>query len=113
MLKHSLFFILLISACWAFSQSSDHDGEIMQIKGKWTKHDNIVGLNDPDFPKSQYPFVYKKTDSIATFLKRSYPNPTAWKPFIIHQSVNGRYATKRQPPIRCARCTNPITSIQT
>ena len=76
MLKHSLFFILLISACWAFSQSSDHDGEIMQIKGKWTKHDNIVGLNDPDFPKSQYPFVYKKTDSIATFLKRSYPNPT-------------------------------------
>jgi tetratricopeptide (TPR) repeat protein len=48
----------------------------MQIKGKWTKHDNNVGLNDPAFPRKQYPFAFNKTDSIAVLLKQTYPNPT-------------------------------------
>src|SRR5262249_32978627 len=76
MMKHCLFIILLLPACCAFSQPTNHDAEIMQIKGKWTKHANVIGLNDPDFPKSQYSIVYKKTDSMTALLKRCYPDPT-------------------------------------
>jgi len=48
----------------------------MLIKGKWAKHGEVVGLNDPSFSRKQYPFAFHKTDSIASLLKQAYPNPT-------------------------------------
>jgi tetratricopeptide (TPR) repeat protein len=96
MKKHFLFFIVLLSARSVFSQPASHDGEIMQIKGKWTKHDNITSPNDPGFPKSQYSFVYKKTDSIGTLLKRSYPNPTGLE--AIYYTTVGEWPVCKDAP---------------
>src|SRR5262245_54094356 len=77
-LKMQIFwsFAFLLLSSHVYSQPYNHDNEIMQIKGKWTKHAEVVGLNDSSFSRKQYQFVFNKTDSIASLLKQSYPNPT-------------------------------------
>lgn len=75
-------FILFFAFCCAvkcslsFAQVTvSRDQEIMQIKGKWTKGDNHIGLNDPRFTRTQYPYAFARTDAIASIIKNIYPQP--------------------------------------
>ena len=58
------------------TQTSVHDGEIMLIRGKWTKEETVNGHNDPALFSSQFPALLKRTDTLAALLKTCYPEPT-------------------------------------
>ena len=74
-MKHSFSFILLLIGCCCFAQPSDHDQEIMQIKGKWVRHNDVNAHHDALSTKNHSAFAIKKIDSIAYLLKQACPNP--------------------------------------
>jgi len=82
-------FVLCILGFGSVAQQANHAEEIMQIKGKWTKHATVMGSNDPYLSKSQYPLVQKRTEAIAALLKESYPDPRGLE--AIHYSNLGHW----------------------
>jgi len=89
MMRSLLIILLLIVANSLFAQSPSIDDSIMSIKGKWTKSQNVIIGEDPSLKPNQFPFIYKKLDSIATLIRQAYPTPTGtqadW-----HASVRGK-----------------------
>lgn len=90
----SVFFLLFY--CSAFSQLSEHSGEIMQIKGKWTKHETVNQHADPFLFSNQYPVLLKETDTLVNLLKEAYPNPTGLEA-MYHASINESPLFERAP----------------
>jgi len=76
MKRNLFFFFCVVKYCIALSQPSSHDEEIMQIKGKWAKHETVNQRADPALFSSQFAVLLKKTDTIATLLQKTYPDPT-------------------------------------
>ncbi len=82
-----LFF--LASKLSIFAQPRGIDDSIMSIKTQWKKGENFVNAYDPALQSKQFNLVYKKVDSIASYFKQAYPNPTGgiatW-----HASISGK-----------------------
>src|SRR5215510_14974778 len=75
-MKTYLAILLFLFCKFSFAQPTGIDDSIMAIKKKWVKNDPFIGAYDPQLKPSQFPIIYKKTDSIAAFFKEAYPQPT-------------------------------------
>jgi tetratricopeptide (TPR) repeat protein len=77
--RYAVIIWCIVSCIYSLQASAqphdDHSGEIMQIKGKWTKHANNIVNHDPQLYSSQYPALLKKTDTLASFIREIYPDP--------------------------------------
>jgi hypothetical protein len=86
-----LLFSCCISVLCAQTAIDNHDDEIMNMKGKWSRGENLNDGLDKDLPVSQNVQLYKRIDSLLALLKTAYPNPIGLEAI--------QYSSIRQRPI--------------